>query len=200
MTFVDIYQEVMGLLDATDIASTGGLDIPPARDTVVSAINTARRWLAENAPLGMLAGSSDFVGTISNGTSSTDRTTFVLTSDFCRLLRAKGTDWHRALSECVDETSKEYLMQSDPTAKATADRPVAALVCGSTRNLELFPPTVGSVDYIKIPSDVNASSSNIDIPSKARNAFVYRVAALVALAWKDASYKEYFSMSEKAIE
>ena len=99
------------------------------------------------------------------------------------------------MSECISDTSEEYLALSDRVARATMDRPVAALVEGATKQLELWPFNGGRVvlttQNLPLHSLMQLDSTSLDdevpIPPKAHSGFIYYTAYLVLLSYKDSA-------------
>lgn len=215
MTIEAIIKRVRWCLDeeAANIAQISGIgnDDDGYMDKIIKdKIPDALRWCALYAPDGLLhsdkesstpptALDSAFLNEVSltpttSGSSGCD--TFVLPADFGRLERVRLEGWKKAVRYAIEEDSDEYLMVDADTAKATLDRPVAALIRTSPNmKLECWPSGEGSagstavtLTYVCVPdTDYSSSttSTDVNVPGKMESAFIYYIAFLVATAYRD---------------
>lgn len=117
-----------------------------------------------------------------------------LPADFVKLVRVRCEGWHKAVMTPIEEDSEDYLMLSDETAKATKDRPQAAIIEAFPQRLELHPaPKVGEdVELtIIVNPEGDASGTVVEdetdfaIPPRVSTAFIYYLAFLVLSAYND---------------
>lgn len=171
-------------------------------DNIIKAkIDDALRWCLLYAPVEMLTQSSEWATSgiiVSEPTfASTESGTpavIQLTPGFTRLIRVRMKNWSRAVRVPIEEDSDEYLALTDTTARATSDRPVAALIRSNPMRLELWPGgnTEGcEITYIQSPQYVIGAdvldNDNISIPSPLRPAFIYYIAFLVCSAYRESA-------------
>ena len=194
---------------------------------IKSKIGDALRWICLYAPADMLGGTDEPDTTeqgqtvhhptgiitdvpsvtptaIAYGSGSTNGGRIDMPSDFIRLVRVRTQDWHRAVAKPIAEDSEEYLQLYDENgATATMDRPVAAIIEGETRKLEVWPAKAGSTmltfSYSYVAAigdnsfDVTVTPSggeqytetHYPLPPKARTAFIYYLAFLLLCAYGD---------------
>lgn len=198
--------------EAVNLAQIGvGNNDDAYMDNIIAdKIPDAVRWCALYAPDGLLRSEKETSGETSKGwsvaaegafvetatvigTTSGGCTTFTLPTDFGRLVRVRLTGWSKAVRTPIEEDSDEYLMVNADTAKATTDRPVAALIRTSPMKLECWPGLSGgsgqstsiSICYVSNGSDITTTGSSINIPGQLEPAFIYYIAFLVATAYRD---------------
>jgi hypothetical protein len=207
-----IINEVRLAIDEENVSS--GARISTALSTslvegIRSAAKHALRWLAVNAPVVLLDGSDETSGGaelnpgfVVTSTPVPVNNAVTLPGNFVRVERVRASSWHRAITECILDTSEEYLALSDETATATADRPVAAIVLDNPKRLELWPwsgaesqaelPTV-TLTLSCIPTaaltalDTPPLTTKVPIPPKIHMPFIYYTAYLLLLSYKDSS-------------
>ena len=190
---------------------------------IVDKIPYALRWLLENAPEGKLEG--DMVSTwtpteidryfsIAEGVA-----TVTLPDDILRVVSARLSSWKQSPVPILEQ-SEEYLMQGDEYARGTWDRPVTVLVHGwamdnlvrkAVRKLELYsakePTDELIITFVKVPdlSEVEASDSStwddteVGVPAKLEGAFIYEIAGLVLVAYREQAAKACFELAERYI-
>lgn len=222
MTIQDVIRRVRLCLDeeAANIAQmtvsgTVGNDDDGYMDNIIKdKIPDAVRWCALYAPDGLLRSDRETSGETSKGWSVAAEGVFVkeqactaaysatpsghvtitLPPDFGRLVRVRLSSWDKAVRVPVEEDSDEYLMVNADTAKATNDRPVAALIRTEPMKLECWPGSSSdasgqsatvTINYVSSGSEVSITSSAVDIPSQLEPAFIYYIAFLVATAYRD---------------
>jgi hypothetical protein len=208
MTVEDIIKQVRWCIDeeAVDLSGISGADEndDAYMDNIIKAkMDDALRWCLLYAPQELLTGSatggntSDYV--VSNEyvsfetADSGSPSTVTLPEGFTRLVRVRLAKWARAVRIPIEEDSDEYLALSDDTAKATNDRPVAALIRTSPRmKLELWPGGNAQgleITIVNSPSSAISEDSSmqtvVNIPEKLRTAFIYYIAFLVCAAYRE---------------
>jgi len=182
-------------------------------DVIKDKIPYALEWVLVNAPVELLdvagvTGADTFV----SGTFSVDSDTLVATAklsdDVLRVVSARLSSWKYSPVP-VTEHSVEYLMQSDETARGCWDRPVTAIVhrivtSGDTavsgRWLELYcakttSDTLSVLAYKKPDLSSMTDSTDIAISSALEGAFIYHIAGLTLLAFRDAAAKDMLEVA-----
>lgn len=167
---------------------------------IKSKIGDALRWICIYAPAELLTGNdgSDTTGILVDVNNAT--TTAITTggqtiggyiqvpNEFIKIVRVRGNGWHRAVKELISEDSEEYLQLYDENgAKATADRPQAAIIERAQKRIEVYPN--GNVDYtyvkdVTVGQDYTASATPL-VPDKAKTSFIYYLAFLLLSAYGD---------------
>ena len=201
MTIRSIISDVRWVLDE----EKGQPDYETAyMDNIIkSRINDALRWVIFNADTSLLDGSDtdDGTGCIVQESLPSETSTkahldgdyVVLPIDFVRSVRIKADGWAKAIHNPISEDSEEYLMQSDPVAKADKSRPQAAIIRTCPNRIELFPKLTGDdrvhITYAVAPSEIDLSNldASFGIPPKLKTAFIYYLAYLVMIAYDDSS-------------
>lgn len=187
-------------IDSADFRNASANDNTYMDNIIKSKIGDAVRWICLYCPAELLGG-TDSVGTATGimadatmtpvAISGTNGGTLTMPADFIKLVRVRVTGWHRAIMSPVAEDSPEYLQFRDEYgAKAVADRPMAALIEKTTKQMEVWPTgTSAEVTYIADPSVSVASSdtasTNIALPPRAKTAFIYYLAFLTLSAYED---------------
>jgi hypothetical protein len=183
---------------------------------IKSKIGDALRWICLYAPADLLGGTDEYVsGTTTPVTTGilvdmpatgtlvptpiagTQAGKLVMPADFVKLARVRVAGWHRAVKALLAEDSDEYLQLYDTNgATATADRPQAALIEKSTREIEVW-PTGTSVEYtyvanidaedvIKEKQEGGATVEYVALPPRVKTSFIYYLAFLLLSAYGDA--------------
>lgn len=175
-------------------------------DNIVKAkISTALRWCALYADAALINGSDTPSGNTlskdynvgSEGGLKYSNGYITLPEEAVRVVRVRAPQWHKGVSSFVAEDSDEYLMQSDDIAKATNDRPVAALILSNPMKVQVFPapesPDGIEISIVESPSSATIMGSAeqgedvISIPPKLESAFIYYLAYLVMCAHSDSN-------------
>ena len=162
---------------------------------IKSKINDALHWIAITA-----ASSSVFAGSMSISTESskisvedydTTRNIGIIKMDenteIISISRVRGKEWFKAVIP-VEDTDNEAYMMFDESAMGTADRPQAAIMRENPIQILLQPkPTKAVVSFVGVPKNVDASkeSTDVAIPDKLQNAFIYYLAFLLLSAYND---------------
>ena len=215
LTVAEIIQQVRWCIDeeVVDISAMAGVDEndDAYMDNIIKAkIFDALRWCAQNAPFDMLgndgigvAADKKFLRTVTQTVSSGTPTVITLQEGFTRLVRVRLAEWKKAVSVPIEEDSDKYLELSDETARATNDRPVAALIRTDPMKLELWPGGVAEstveYSYICIPtysSETVSAESQIYIPDKLRSAYLYYIAFLLMSAYGDSKATVMLSIAK----
>lgn len=186
-------------IDSADFRNASANDTTLMNNIIKSKIGDAMRWVCLYAPAELL-GDSDTYGSTGimvdatmtpTSISGTSGGKFTMPSDFIKLVRVRVNGWHKAVKTPIAEDSEEYLWLYDENgARATLDRPIAALIEKADKEIEVWPTgSSASVTYIANP-DTSVSSSSSDsttvaIPPKVKTAFVYYLAFLVLSAYED---------------
>ena len=182
-------------------------------------IPDALRWVCLYAPAEQLSGGgstseegeegedSDSVDIIKEEKiKADDAHTLTPTSTLVRVVRVKGTGWHRAIlgDSLIKEDSDEYLQLNDPDgATATKDRPQAALVNTKSKAVEVWPSEKDEEFLLTYITALSASSiSGLDddttpvgVPANVETSFIYYLAYLLLTAYGDARAKSMFDVA-----
>ena len=139
---------------------------------------------------------SDLVGTLK------------LPADLLRIVEARLSSW--SLFPIPEpSTSQVYLMQQDPYARGSYDRPVNIITHqGSDRVLEMYCAKEASDTlvflFVRKPSIDNLIVNNVvnpdievDVPTLLEAALVYQVAALTMVAYKEDLATSLFAISQR---
>lgn len=130
-----------------------------------------------------------------------------LPDELLRLMSARLTSW--SLSPIpVGENTPEYLMQQDEYAKGSWDRPVTAIrYKGTDRYLELYSAKDASdkpeISYIPKPTIASVATmevqmeTDVAVPTRLDAAFIYQIAALVMVAFREEVAKSLFSIAQQ---
>lgn len=129
-------------------------------------------------------------------------------TDFIKLARIRVSGWHRAIKVPISEDSEEYLQLYDVNgATATADRPQAAIIDKTAKEIEVWPWTAtdGEVQYTYVAAtdgesfektEGDVTETHYALPPKARTAFIYYLAFLVLSAYGDPRAKNMFDIAK----
>lgn len=134
-----------------------------------------------------------------------------LPSDLLRIIVARLSSWSQSPYPESD-SSQVYLMQQDPYARGSWDRPVNIITNhGSDRYLEMYSaktasdtlnfsfirkPQIGEID----PSDDDDMATDINVPAMLQAAFIYQVAGLTMVAFKEDSASALFAVSQRYLD
>ena len=178
-------------------------------------IPAALRWVCLYAPAEQLSGVASGGGgggsvTIDiiqeDASLSANNNMLTPTKTLIRVVRVKGTGWHRAIlgDSLIKEDSDEYLAVKDTNgAQATKDRPQASLVNTKAKKVEVFPAESGdtfSLTYITTISaselqNLNVDSTEIGVPAQVETSFIYYLAYLLLTAYGDERAKSMFDVA-----
>lgn len=169
-------------------------DYSTMTDIIMDKLGDALRWMCLYGPAEQLSnGGTGTIKIIKDLTSTTPDANgrITLGTDFIRLVRVKGKDWHRAIygDTLIKEDSDEYLQLNDANgATATADRPQAAIINKEAKMLEVWPSTNTpyEVTVLAMPDLSNiTTSTTIALPDTLKSSFIYYLAFLLCSAYGD---------------
>ena len=204
-------------MNAADFANASSNDNTLMDNIIRNKIPDALRWVCLYAPAEQLSGGSS--SSSSGGSSSTtidiiqedtnqvaSNNVLTPTKTLIRVIRVKGTDWHRAIlgDSLIKEDSDEYLQLHDENgAAATKDRPQAALVNTKMKKVEVWPAENGDkfeLTYIKAISasdltNLDKDETEVGIPGQVETSFIYYLAYLLLTAYGDARAKSMFDVA-----
>lgn len=162
---------------------------------IKSKINDALHWIAITAASSSVFAESkktsdtsskisvkDYDVTKNIGIIKMDENTEIIS-----ISRVRGKEWFKAVIP-VEDTDNEAYMMFDESAMGTADRPQAAIMRENPIKILLQPkPTEAVVSFVGVPKNVDVSSETTDvaIPDKLKNAFIYYLAFLLLSAYND---------------
>ena len=159
-------------------------------DNIIKAkINDALHWIAVTAlvdskKIGTSSATlqvQDYDAQKSIGVITMDANTEVI-----NISRIRGKDWYKAVVP-IEDTEDEAVMMFDDTAKGTIDRPQAAIMRENPLKILLQPkPTEAVISYVGVPKNVSTTdSTDVAIPDRLKNAFIYYLAFLLLSAYDD---------------
>lgn len=162
---------------------------------IKSKINDALHWIAITAASSSVFAESKDTSTESSKISVEDyddtRNIGIITMDenteIIAISRVRGNEWLKAVIP-VEDTDNEAYMMFDESAMGTADRPQAVIMRENPIKILLQPkPTKAVVSFVGVPKNVDASkeSTDVAIPDKLQNAFIYYLAFLLLSAYND---------------
>ena len=180
---------------------------------IVDKIGYAWQHIVENAPLNRLDSSmfetlteQELEEGFSIGDDLVGRLTIPV--DLLRIIDARLSSWsHFPLPE--PDTSQVYLMQQDPYAKGSWDRPVNIITYnGSARLLEMYSAKKKddglTFVFIRKPdtSDVSADSMSTDVavPAQLEGSLIYQVAGLTMLAFREDIAASLFAVAARYLD
>lgn len=217
LTVGDIIKQVRWCIDEekANISGLVGVDEndDAYMDNIIKAkVHDALRWCLQYAPSDMLTsdgstltpGQKMVVTTEIPIMREMNPTTITLPANALRFIRVRLPKWKKAVRVPIEEDSDKYVELSDETATATEDRPVAALIRTDPLQLELWPGgEVGDdveISYVVSPLPVSVDSisevSEVYIPDKLRNAYLYYIAFLLMSAYGDSRASVMLSIAK----
>lgn len=173
---------------------------------IKSKINDALHWIAITAASSPVLSDSEKVGTTTSSTikvESFDDTrgigviTMPSDTEVINISRVRGNGWFKAVTP-VEDTDDEALMMYDDTAKGTADRPLAAIMRENPICILLQPmPDNAVISFVGVPKNVSIASDTTDvaIPDKLKNAFIYYIAFLLLSAYDDTKASQMYTIA-----
>ena len=191
---------------------TGSTDEANLTDVIIDKIGYALQHVIKNAPQDMLDGSifeeltaqelsQDFaienIGTVADPVLVGKLT---LPQDLLRIVEARLSSWsHFPIPEPT--TSQVYLMQQDKYARGSWDRPVNILTAGT---LEMYcaktdADTLRFV-FVRKPVIHEATQQDpayVDCPAKLEAAFIYQVAGLAMVAFREEVAESLFRIADR---
>lgn len=162
---------------------------------IKSKINDALHWLAITAASSPVLADSKKVDAITTSTVKveeydTEKGIGAITMDsnteIINISRVRGKGWFKAVTP-VEDTDDEALMMFDDTAKGTTDHPQATIMRENPIRILLQPkPEEAVISFVGVPKNVSISSNtDVAIPDKLSNAFIYYLAFLLLSAYND---------------
>lgn len=162
---------------------------------IKSKINDALHWIAITAASSSVFAESKKTSDTSlkisvedyDATKNIGIITMDANTEIIAISRVRGNDWFKAVIP-VEDTDNEAYMMFDESAMGTADRPQAVIMRENPISILLQPkPTEAVVSFVGVPKNVDVSSETTDvaIPDKLSNAFIYYLAFLLLSAYND---------------
>ena len=118
-------------------------------------------------------------------------------TEVINISRVRGDSWFKAVTP-VEDTDDEALMMFDDTAKGTADRPLATIMRENPIRILLQPISDNAViSFVGVPKNVSITSDATDvaIPDKLSNAFIYYLAFLLLSAYDDTKANQMYTIA-----
>lgn len=198
MKVEDIIKQVRWCIDEESnntSAITDEKDDTYMDNIIKSKINDALHWIAITAASSSVFAESKGTSTESSKISVEDydatKNIGIITMDenteIIAISRVRGKEWFKAVIP-VEDTDNEAYMMFDESAMGTADRPQATIMRENPIQILLQPkPTKAVVSFVGVPKNVDASkeSTDVAIPDKLQNAFIYYLAFLLLSAYND---------------
>lgn len=215
MKVIEIVTRVKAAIDELSNASETNIVGDEAYDNLTSIIKDkipyALEWVLTNAPQTKIDSSmvTSFEGTESGGqlemTFGVDRmVTVKLPDNLLRILSARLSSWYYSPVP-VSEFSETALLQQNRVAKGCPDMPVTVL-CTEDRNKVLKMYTAEStkdklyVEMICKPETTAADDmADIAVPTKTIKSFIYYIAYLTLLAFRDASAGNFLAEASREL-
>ena len=175
-------------------------------NTIKSKINDALHWVAITAASSPVLSDSKKVDATTTSTikvESFDDTrgigviTMPSDTEVINISRVRGEGWFKAVTP-VEDTDDEALMMYDDTAKGTADRPLATIMRENPICILLQPiPDKAVISFVGVPKNVSITSDTTDvaIPDKLSNAFIYYLAFLLLSAYDDTKANQMYTIA-----
>lgn len=173
---------------------------------IKSKINDALHWIAITAASSPVLSDSKKVDATTTSTikvESFDETrgigaiTMPSDTEVINISRVRGEGWFKAVTP-VEDTDDEALMMFDDTAKGTADRPLATIMRENPICILLQPiPDKAVISFVGVPKNVSITSDTTDvaIPDKLSNAFIYYLAFLLLSAYDDTKASQMYTIA-----
>jgi hypothetical protein len=173
---------------------------------IKSKINDAMHWIAITAASSPVLSDSKKVDATTTSiikVESFDETrgigsiTMPSDTEVINISRVRGKGWFKAVTP-VEDTDDEALMMFDDTAKGTADRPLATIMRENPIRILLQPiPDEAVISFVGVPKNVSITSDTTDvvIPDKLSNAFIYYLAFLLLSAYDDTKANQMYTIA-----
>ena len=177
---------------------------------IVDKIPYGLAYVIENAPLDKLdndlAETESTAVTIAADLSATAK----LPDDLLRIVSARLSSWsHSPIPEA--EQSQVWLMQQDPYARGSWDRPATVVVHhGTERWLHLYSAKTASdtlqLSFIRKPKAISGISdatseatlnTEVSVPTRLEAAFIYQIAGLSMVAFREDVAASLFSVARQ---
>lgn len=117
-------------------------------------------------------------------------------TEVINISRVRGKGWFKAVTP-VEDTDDEALMMFDDTAKGTEDRPLATIMRENPIRILLQPiPDEAVISFVGVPKNVDTTSTtDVAIPDKLSNAFIYYIAFLLLSAYDDTKANQMYTIA-----
>lgn len=173
---------------------------------IKSKINDALHWIAITAASSPVLSDSKKVDTTTSSTIKVEifddtrgigAITMPSDTEVVNISRVRGKGWFKAVTP-VEDTDDEALMMFDDTAKGTADRPLATIMRENPIRILLQPiPDEAVISFVGVPKNVSITSDTTDvaIPDKLSNAFIYYLAFLLLSAYDDTKANQMYTIA-----
>lgn len=172
---------------------------------IKSKINDALHWIAITAASSPVLSDSKSIGstsgTIQVSDFDSDHNIGVITMpsnmEIITINRIRGASWYKAVTP-VEDTDDEALMMYDDAANGTIDRPQAAIMRENPIKILMQPKTSTAViTYVGVPKSVSTdvSTTDVSIPDKLKNAFIYYIAFLLLSAYDDTKASQMYTIA-----
>ena len=172
---------------------------------IKSKINDALHWLAITAASSPVLADSKKVDATTTSTVKveeydTEKGIGVITMDssteVINISRVRGKGWFKAVVP-VEDTDDEALMMFDESAMGTEDRPQATIMRENPIRILLQPkPEEAVISFVGVPKNVSISSNtDVAIPDKLSNAFIYYLAFLLLSAYNDTKATQMYTIA-----
>jgi hypothetical protein len=170
-------------------------------DAVIKeSIPAAYRYIATTADVSMLEGKDGTTASLSIDANLVGRV--AVPADAIRIINARLSSWDSSFGALLDESSPQYRMQSHKWVCASPRRPVAANVHQkSGRVLELFKAATSSdklIEFTYIPN-IGDSFSSVGLSDSTVEAFIYYVAALTMVTFREDLAEPLFKISRNLL-
>lgn len=209
MKIEDIIKQVRWCIDEESnntSAITDENDDTYMDNIIKSKINDALHWIAITAASSPVLADSKKVDATTTSTVKveeydTEKGIGIITmpsdTEVINISRVRGKGWFKAVVP-VEDTADEALMMFDESAMGTADRPQAAIMRENPIKILLQPkPTEAVISFVGVPKNVDVSSETTDvaIPDKLSNAFIYYLAFLLLSAYNDNKATQMYTIA-----
>jgi hypothetical protein len=173
---------------------------------IKSKINDALHWIAITAASSPVLSDSKKVDATTTSTFKVESfdekrgigaITMPSDTEVINISRVRGDGWFKAVTP-VEDTDDEALMMFDDTAKGTADRPLATIMRENPICILLQPiPDEAVISFVGVPKNVSITSDTTDvaIPDKLSNAFIYYLAFLLLSAYDDTKANQMYTIA-----
>lgn len=209
MKVEDIIKQVRWCVDEesnSTSAITDEKDDTYMDNIIKSKINDALHWLAITAASSPVLSDSKKVDATTTSTIKVEEyvaekgigiITMPSDTEVINISRVRGKGWFKAVVP-VEDTDDEALMMFDESAMGTADRPQAAIMRENPIKILLQPkPEEAVISFVGVPKNVSISSSDTDvaIPDKLSNTFIYYLAFLLLSAYNDTKATQMYTIA-----
>lgn len=209
MKIEDIIKQVRWCIDEESnntSAITDEKDDTYMDNIIKSKINDALHWIAITAASSLVLADSKKVDATTTSTVKveeydTEKGIGIITmpsdTEVINISRVRGKGWFKAVVP-VEDTDDEALMMFDESAMGTADRPQATIMRENPISILLQPkPEEAVISFVGVPKNVSISSSDTDvaIPDKLSNVFIYYLAFLLLSAYNDTKATHMYTIA-----